>query len=193
MTSKLLRPKRRNKAEDESYSALDKASSTIYLVGDITTKQASQFRQQLRTLERLKSKETILVELNSPGGDIEAGFAIIDSIELCKKPVTTRVMGQAASMAALILASGHKREALPRATIMVHEGTYYFRSTSSNLRVELAEAERIEKLCNDWLDQRTGKESGYWEKRHNRSNLYLTPEQALLENLIDTILKKAGT
>lgn len=185
-----IKPKRRTKADDDSYSTMDRTLGTIYLVGEVTQKQSSQFRQQIRTLERLKRVTSIVVEINSPGGDIEAGMMIIDSIELCKKPVTTRVTGQAMSMGALILAAGAQREALPHASIMVHQGSYRISAPYDEVETESAEIKRIEKLCNAFMDSRTGKEPGYWEKRYNGKNLYLTAEEALAENLIQTILRK---
>lgn len=181
---------RRNKADDENYSYLDKSLGTIYIVGEITQRLASVFRQQIRTLEKLKRITTITVEINSPGGDIEAGLLITDSIDLCSKPVVTRVTGQAMSMGALILAAGTKREALPNAAVMVHQGSYRISAPYDELENEYLEIKRIEKLCNDFLDQRTGKESGYWEKRCGGKNLYLTAEQALAENLVQTILAR---
>jgi ATP-dependent Clp protease protease subunit len=186
----LDRRARKKKLEDESYSSLDKATNTIFLVGDITLRQASQFRQQLRTLERLKKCPAVLVEINSLGGDVEAGFMIIDSIMLSKKPVTTRVTGVAMSMAALILAAGEVRESLPSATIMLHEGSHWFGGAYHQIETELGEANRLEKLCNDYLDRRTGKEPGYWVQKCGPNNLYLTAEQALAEGLLTAIVKR---
>lgn len=169
---------------------MDKTLGTIYLVGEVTHRQASQFRQQLRTLERMKRVTSVQIEINSPGGDIEAGFMIVDSIELCKKPVTTRVTGAAMSMAALIAASGMRREALPHATVMIHQGVYYFKGAYDEIDIEVSELKRTEKVCNEWLDKRTGKDAGYWETRCAGKNLYLTAEQAITENLIDAVVKK---
>jgi ATP-dependent Clp protease protease subunit len=177
----------RHKIEDDSYAYLDKALGTVYLVGEITPKSASQFRQHVRTLERLKKTAAILVEINSPGGDIEAGFLVVDTIELCKKPVTTRVTGIAMSMAALILAAGKVREALPNASIMVHEGWYRLNAGYNEMQFEVAECQRMEKQCADYLDARTGKAPGYWAGRYAGKNLYLTPAQALAEGLVDSI------
>lgn len=181
---------RRSKPEEENYSYLDKSLGTIYIVGEITQKLASVFRQQLRTLERLKKFNHIIVEINSLGGDIEAGFLIIDSIDLCSKPVTTRVTGQAMSMGALILAAGVKREALPNAQVMLHPGSYRINAKYDDIHVEYNEVKRVEQQCNDFLDQRTGKESGYWEKKCSGKNVYLSAQQCIEENLVHLILTK---
>jgi ATP-dependent Clp protease protease subunit len=181
---------RRSKVEDDSYCRLDKSLATIYIVGEITQKLASDFRQHIRTLERLKRVTNITVELNTPGGDIEAGLMIIDSIELCPKPVTTRVTGQAMSMGALILAAGTVREAFPNCLVMVHQGSYRVNAPFDEMTTEIAEVMRIEKLCNDYLDARTGHPSGYWASRPSGKNLYLNAEQALAEKLVHSILKR---
>lgn len=182
------RDQKRSKADEENSAILDKATGTIYIVGDISQRLASQFRQHMRTLERLKKHSLIQVEINSHGGDIESGLMMIDSILLSKKPVTTRVTGVAMSMSALILASGVRREALPNSTVMIHQGTYRLNSEYRSLQTEVAEAERLERLCSDLLDKMTGKPAGYWETRHDGKNLYLTSEQALTEGLIHAIV-----
>jgi ATP-dependent Clp protease protease subunit len=189
----IQRNSRKKIKEKDSSVAVDKSSGTIYLSGEITQHSASVFRKHLRTLERLKSVSTILVEINSYGGDIEAGFMVIDSIELCKKSVTTRVTGVAMSMGALILAAGNIRESLPNSSIMIHQGSYRFSATFNEMHTEMAECERIEKLCCEFLDKRTKKEAGYWQLKYGSKSLYLTPKQALEEDLIDKILTKEGS
>lgn len=179
---------RRSKTGEDSYVKLERLDGTITILGDITAKTASDFRRALRILERNKKVKKIIVEINTHGGDIEAGFAIIDSIELSKKDVVTRVTGCAYSMGSLILAAGDHREALPSSIIMIHQGSYRFSSTFDEIKIESAECERMEKLCNDTLDRLTNKKSGYWEGRHQGKNLYLTAEQSLAECIIDSIM-----
>ncbi len=173
---------------DHSRSLVDKPSNTIMLVGEITLEQASFFRRQFKSLERSRRVTTIIVEINSQGGDIEAGFLIMDTIELSKKTVITRVAGIAMSMGASILACGHRREALPTSSVMIHQGSYSIRGQANQLRGEYDECVRIEKLCYDKLDKQTKQKKGYWEKRVGNANLYLTAEQALESNLVQKIL-----
>lgn len=177
-------------SSDESYSKLDKTLCTIYIMGEISPKVASDFRRQLRTLERTSTCDRIVVEINSIGGDIEAGFMIIDTIELCTKPVTTRVTGVAMSMATLILAAGQVRESLPNALIMAHQGSYRVSTNYAEFRNEFAEVERVERVTNEYLEKRTGKPSGFWEKLCDRKNLYLNAEEALNLGLITLILRR---
>lgn len=190
MSQRILRSFKKSKSDDENYVKLDKISGIIYVMGEITPGIASDFRQFVQVLTRSKNHTDIIVEINSPGGDIEAGLMMIDTIRLSAKPVTTRVTGVAMSMAALILAAGGHREATPMSTIMVHQGIYKFSSTFDEIEVESSECIRLEHLCNEFLDKATQRPPGYWAQRHNGKNLYLTAEQALQEGLIHSIMKK---
>jgi ATP-dependent Clp protease protease subunit len=172
---------------EESYSYLDKTLGTISLVGEVTLKMASVFRQQLKTLERLKKHHVIVVEINSPGGDVEAGLLIADTIQGCTKPVTTRVTGIAKSMGGVILMAGSQREALPNSVIMFHQAAFEISATYEQLDGEIAYNKSLEQTCNELVDRQSGKEPGYWEKRCGGKNLYFNAAQALQENLIHTI------
>lgn len=178
------------KSDDDSSSVLDKTLGTIYLSGPVTLKQASLFRQQLRVLEAREKCAKVTVEINSPGGEIYAGFMIIDSIELCKKPVLTRVAGIAMSMGGLIAASGAEREALPNSVFMVHQGSSTVSGMFSQMESEMLEIKRTERMYTSYLDKRTGKDPGYWMARCGANDLFLTAQEALEGNLIDRIVQK---
>jgi ATP-dependent Clp protease protease subunit len=137
-----------------------------------------------------KVNRHITLELNSPGGDIEAGLLIIDTIKLCKRKVVVRATGIAQSMATVILACGHIREALPNCSIMVHQGTYWFKERYHDLDNEVSEVKRLEALCLKLMDEHTKKAPGYWENKCGVRNLYLTADIALREGLIDKICSK---
>lgn len=181
---------RKSATNDDNYCVVDRKLNTIYLSGDVTHKMASKFRRAVCALEDATNGKDIIVEINSPGGDIEAGLMMIDTMDLCKSVIITRATGQAASMGSMLLACGKRREALPSASIMVHQGTFSFRVRAEELDNETAECRRVEDLCWAMLDQRTHKDSGYWKKLCGGKNLYLTADQALRENLIDSICGK---
>lgn len=176
------------KSVDESdvSCVLDKESGTIYIAGDINLRMASKFRRLFRKLEP-SGHSGIVIEINSPGGDVEAGFLMIDTIRLSKVPVTTRVTGVAMSMAALILAAGGYREALPNSSIMVHQISSSLRARVEDFDVEVQELHRWEASYWKFLDMRTGKTDAYWKQKCTGKNLYLNPEEALAENLIHRI------
>lgn len=173
--------------EENSYSYLDKTTGTISIVGEVTMKMASVFRQQIKTLERQKKNSTIVVEINSDGGCVEAGLMIIDTIQQSPKTVVTRVTGTAKSMGAMILMAANHREALPNSNIMVHEAHYDISATHGQIDSEVAFNKSLENVCNVIMDKQSGKESGYWENKYSGKNLYFTAEQALAEGLVTSI------
>lgn len=183
-----IRERRRLKDDEDSNCYVDKKLNTIYVSGEITSKIASNFRRHLRAMEKVNKH--IVLELNSPGGDIQAGLMIIDTIKLCKRKVVVRVTGEAMSMACVILACGDIREALPNSSIMAHQGTYWVKERFHDLDNEIEEVKRLEKLCLKLMDEHTNKESGYWEKVCGTKNLYITADMALREGLIDRICTK---
>ena len=99
------------------------ANRIILLTEPINDETAAAITSQLLYLEAENSEEPITIYINSPGGNISAGFAIYDVMNKIKCPVHTMVMGIAASMAAFILCSGSRgrRYSLPNASIMIHQ------------------------------------------------------------------------
>lgn len=178
--------RKRTRSTEENVCLLDRKLSTIYVIGEITQRMASTFRKHIRSLEQTASN--IVVEINSGGGDVEAGLAMVDSIRLCSKPVTTRAAGQAMSMASVLLAVGKKREALRLSTVMVHQASFAVAARADEIETEVKELMRLETLCWAILDDRCGKPTGHWEKLCGRKNKYLSAEQAKAEGLIDEVL-----
>lgn len=168
---------------------LDFESRIIYLTGDITPEVSSSFRRAMKDLNK-DNFTPITVEINSKGGSISAGLAIIDTIRKTESPVITRCVGEAESIAALILAVGNVREALPNSVIMVHEGSYDFGYlTLSQLENEMTEARRLDAICNDILSKATNQERYYWECKQRGQDVYMDAYQAKAEGLIDTVLE----
>lgn len=96
---------------------------TIFLYGEINSAAAYEVGLRLKYLDYIDSEKPITIEINSPGGEVTSGLAIIDTMNCISSPVKIVVCGMAASMAALIAASGTKgmRYALPHSTIMIHQ------------------------------------------------------------------------
>lgn len=180
--------RRKAKDDEDSNCYVDKKLNTIYISGDITAKIASVFRRHMRSMEKVNKH--IILEINSPGGDIEAGLMIIDTIKLCKRKVLVRATGVAMSMACVILACGDIREALPNTILMAHQGTYWFHERYHDIENEVTYAKTLELKCLELMDKHTKKEPGYWENLCGTKNLYLTADIALREGLIDRICSK---
>lgn len=191
-TLKKTKTRRRAVEHEENSCFVDKASRTIYVVGEITQKLSSKFRRYIRAIASTPPVTgDVTVEINSPGGDIEAGLMMIDTVNEIKARgvrVVTRATGQAASMGSMLLVSGSRREALPNSSIMIHEGTFWFRARSGEIDYEVAEARRLEEVCWGILDSATGKQPGYWKTMCHGHNLYLSPPEAKNLGVIDAIV-----
>lgn len=178
---------RKHSTEDSSTCMVDRANRTLFIAGEITQKLASKFRRLFRQLELIDTSTPIWVEINSPGGDIEAGFLIMDTIMLSQCDVVTRATGIAMSMGAMILIAGDQREALPLASIMVHQGRFSMHGRADEIDAEMKECMRVEELCWAILDKQTGKQAGYWKNLCGCKNKYFDAAAALSEDLIHRI------
>lgn len=177
-----------NLEEDNNYCYVDKLLRTVYINGEITQALASKFRRHVKSLDA--TKKPIIVEINSPGGDIEAGLMIIDTIRLCKNKTVTRVTGQAFSMACIIACSGDRREMLPNSVLMSHQGSFVLACSYDNINNELQFVRGLEEKCWAIMDTSSGKKPGYWKEKSGNKDLYLNAQSALSEGLIDKICKK---
>ena len=93
----------------------------IECVGEISQESVYGLILQLRYLQRVDPEKEITMYINSPGGEISSGLALYDTMQAVKCPVRTVCTGMAASMAALLFASGNRRDMLPHARIMIHD------------------------------------------------------------------------
>lgn len=166
---------------------IDRKRRTLYIIGDVTARMATQFRKLFNSLAN--SMDGITVEINTQGGECEGGQAIADTIRAYKPGVTTIAAGYAMSMGSIILAAGVTRKSLRSSVIMIHEGkSTIANNKESDLEAEFLECKRLQNLMWDRLDEYTHKPSGYWRKRTGTANLYLTADQALAEGLIHEVI-----
>jgi ATP-dependent Clp protease protease subunit len=147
---------------------------------------------QLLFLQSEDSKTPIQMYINSPGGSITAGFAIIDTMNYVKPDIHTICMGVAASMGAVILSQGAKgkRFALPNAEVMIHQASSGVEGQASNIVIK---AEHIIKLQNKlykMMAQTSGKKISEIEKDADR-DYWMNSEEAKTYGLIDEIIEKA--
>jgi len=163
----------------------------IFLFGDIDTFLSKRIIQQLLFLKKLK-KELVTININSPGGSVSDAMAIVDTIEACKEEfdVSTVAIGEACSMAAIILALGtkDKRFATKNATIMFHPCSYdlpedYHSKQESYSQYTKIQWGNINKLVSKYL----GKKEKEWVTKIE-DGLWLTPSEALKLKVIDEIL-----
>lgn len=93
----------------------------IFCIGEINSESAAAITMQLRYLDMVAPGQDVTIFVDSPGGEVQAGLAIYDVMQAIESPVRTVCVGCAASMAALLFASGDKRDILPHCRVMIHD------------------------------------------------------------------------
>ncbi len=146
---------------------------------------------QLLFLEAQDPERDIYLYINSPGGEITAGLAIYDTMQFIKPDVVTICIGQAASMAAVILAAGTKgkRFSLPHSRIMLHQPMGGYQGHAPDVKIWTDEILRLKEILIDILHLHTGQDRDRLEKDTQR-DYFMNPEEALKYGIIDKILVK---
>lgn len=166
----------------------------IFLSEDVNHVTASLVVAQLLFLESEDPDKEICLYINSPGGSISDGMAIVDTINYIKCPVSTICVGMAASMGAVLLACGEKgkRYATPNAEVMIHQpliGGGGLSGQTTEIKIHADHMVRTREKLNRLLSEKTGQPLETIERDTERDN-YMTAEQALAYGLIDGILDK---
>jgi ATP-dependent Clp protease protease subunit len=148
---------------------------------------------QLLFLEAEDPDKDINVYINSPGGIVTAGMAIYDTMQFIKPPVATVCLGQAASMAAVLLAGGAqgKRTALPNARILIHQPMGGTRGQASDIKIQAEEILRLREHLNTILSHHTGQSLERIAADTER-DYYMSAEQAKGYGIIDQVVAKRG-
>ena len=142
-------------------------------------------------LESENPDKDIHVYINSPGGVVTAGLSIYDTMQFIKPDVSTMVIGQAASMGALLLAGGAKgkRYSVPNSRIMIHQPLGGYQGQASDIEIHAQETLRIKQRLNEILAQHCGQSIEKVAQDTDRDN-FMGPSQALEYGLIDKVLDK---
>ena len=179
-----------NERAYDIYSRLLK-ERIVFLDGEIDDARADLVVAQLLFLENEDPKKEIYLYINSPGGSVTAGLAIYDTIQSITSDVSTICMGQAASMAALILASGTegKRMILPSARVMIHQPWGGVQGQASDVSIHAKEIIRLKKLSIEYLARHTGQEYDKVASDIERDH-FMTAQDAVDYHIVDSILKR---
>ncbi len=166
----------------------------IFLGTPIDDAVANLVVAQMLYLESEDPDKEIFFYLNSPGGHVSSGLAIYDTMQYIKAPISTVCMGQAASMAAILLAAGKKgkRFALPHARILIHQPLGGFQGQATDIDIQAKEILRLKDELNRILAKLTGK---HLEKVINDTerDYFMNSEQAREYGIIDEIIvRKPG-
>lgn len=161
----------------------------IFLTGEIDEEMAETVIAQLLYLESLGTEDDIRILINSPGGLVTAGFAIYDTMQCISCSISTVCMGQAASMAAVLLAAGTygKRLAFPDARMMIHQPLGGAEGQASDVEIQAKEIGRVKRHLNEILVQLTGQPMEVIERDTDR-DFFLNAEEAVDYGLIDRIM-----
>ncbi len=146
---------------------------------------------QLLFLESDEPDQDIFLYINSPGGHVSSGLAIYDTIQYIKPDVQTICCGQAASMGALLLATGAsgKRFALPNSRVMIHQPSGGFQGQHTDIEIQAREISKIRGVLDEIMARHTGQEPKKVHTDTERDN-YMTGEEAVKYGIIDHVIEK---
>lgn len=163
----------------------------VFLVGAIDDHMANLIVAQLLFLESENPDKDIYLYINSPGGGVNAGLAIYDTMQFVQPDVSTVCIGQAASMGALILAGGakEKRHSLPHSRIMVHQPWGGFQGQATDIDIHAREILRLRDRLNKILAHHTGQDFETIERDTERDN-FMDSQEAVDYSLIDSVIEK---
>lgn len=161
----------------------------IFLDGEINDITADLIVAQLLFLESQDPQRDISIYINSPGGSVTAGLAIYDTIQYIKPDIQTICMGQAASMAALLLACGTegKRQCLPSSRILIHQPWGGVQGQAKDIDIQAKEIIRLKNLSIDYFAKHTGKPRKTIARDLER-DFFMSAEEGKKYGLIDNIL-----
>ena len=163
----------------------------VFLDGEINDLSADLVVAQLLFLDGQDIEKDINLYINSPGGSVTAGFAIYDTIQHLRSNVQTICLGQAASMAALILTSGTngKRMVLPSSRVLIHQPWGGAQGQARDIGIQSREIIRLKKMTINYFALHTGKTTEQVAADMER-DLYMSAQDAVEYGVADSILKR---
>jgi ATP-dependent Clp protease protease subunit len=163
----------------------------IFITGGVEDGMASLICAQLLFLESENPKKEISMYINSPGGYVTAGLSIYDTMQYIRSPISTVVMGQAASMGSLLLAAGEKglRVALPNARVMVHQPSGGFRGQASDIERHAEDIIATKRRLNQIYVRHTGQSYETIERTLDR-DFFMSAEEAKTFGIVDKVYEK---
>ncbi|KAJ8958873.1 hypothetical protein NQ318_019640 [Aromia moschata] len=161
----------------------------ICLMGPINDVTSSLIIAQLLFLQAESTSKPIHMYINSPGGVITSGLGIYDTMQYIMPPISTWCVGQACSMASLILAAGTKgmRNSLPNARIMIHQPSGGVTGQATDIKIQAEEILKLKKQINHLYEKHTGMPVEKVEISLERDN-FMTPKEAMDFGLIDHVM-----
>jgi len=177
---------------DNVYSSL-LANRIIFLGSEVRDENANAICAQMLLLNAEDPHSDIYLYINSPGGSVDSGMAIFDTMQWISNDVATVAMGLAASMGQFLLSAGTpgKRYALPHSRIMMHQPSGGLGGTASDIRIQAEQSLHIKKTMAQLIAQHTGQSVEQIEADSDRDR-WFTAEQALEYGFIDHVYERAS-
>ena len=177
---------------DNVYSSL-LANRIIFLGSEVRDENANAICAQMLLLNAEDPHSDIYLYINSPGGSVDSGMAIFDTMQWISNDVATVAMGLAASMGQFLLSAGTpgKRYALPHSRIMMHQPSGGLGGTASDIRIQAGQSLHIKKTMAQLIAQHTGQSVEQIEADSDRDR-WFTAEQALEYGFIDHVYERAS-
>lgn len=184
------------KKTNDGERAMDIASrllddNIILLTGEINDMMAEVVIAQLLYLDSLGKEEPVHIYINSPGGSVTAGLAILDTMRLVKSKIYTYCIGLAASMGAVLLSSGDKRYIVPHAEVMIHQPLGGTKGQASDIEIAAKHISRTKNILNTILAENCHKPYDDVSRDTERDN-WKSAEEALEYGLVDMIISSLG-
>ena len=161
----------------------------VFVGGEIDDDMANAVVAQLLFLQAQDPRKAVAMYINSPGGSVTAGLAILDTMRMVKCPVATYCVGQAASMGAVLLAAGERgrRYALPHARIMVHQPWGGAQGRASDIEITAREILRLKDTLNGILAEAAGKTPKAVANDTDRDH-FMSADEAKTWGIVDKVL-----
>ncbi|KRB79590.1 ATP-dependent Clp protease proteolytic subunit [Nocardioides sp. Root190] len=177
--------------DDNIYSRLLR-ERIVFLGSEVRDQNANAICAQLLLLSAEDPEADIFLHINSPGGSVDAGMAIYDTMNYIPNDVATVGMGLAASMGQFLLCAGTagKRYALPHARIMMHQPSGGIGGSASDIRIQAQQSLLLKKQLGELIAFHTGRSVEEIETDSDRDR-WFTPHQALEYGLIDKVITNA--
>ncbi len=181
----------RELAKDRFDNSQDYRHGYVTFSSEINETSQLALSSTLRRLTRMRPNQGISLELNSPGGSIMEGFAIIDtiaSVEAAGCPVTIIVRGQACSMAAVVIQAASKRIVGPNSFIMLHRASFKAAGSTAEVEDAVEEARMVEQQIYSVIANRSGNTAAWWRKKLSvRKDVWFGANEAVEAGLADAI------
>jgi len=163
----------------------------VFITGPIEDGMSTLIVAQLLFLEAENPKKEISMYINSPGGVVTSGMAIYDTMQFIRPPVSTLCVGQAASMASLLLTAGAKgaRYALTNARIMLHQPSGGFQGQASDIERHAEDIVKMKRRLEEIYVRHTGQTREHIERTLDR-DYFMTAEEAKKYGIVDSVIDK---